>query len=87
MTNCPASSPVFSAELSSWRELPPDVQRALAQGAMQRAAALLAEHAELLASEMDAGALLDEGGPEALRLFAAAVRATNGDGWATVGNA
>ncbi|WP_241667285.1 hypothetical protein [Muricoccus nepalensis] len=77
----------LSAELSSWRELPPEVQLLLAQGAMQKAAALLAEHAELLAGEMDAGVLLDEGGPEALRLFAAAVRATNGDGWVTVGNA
>lgn len=81
------SSGAFSTELSSWYELPTDVQLALAQGAMQKAAALLAEQAELLATEMDAGTLLDQGGPEALRLFAAVVRATNDDGWATVGNA
>ena len=82
-----SSSGAFSTELSSWHELPTDVQLALAQGAMQKAAALLAEQAELLATEMDAGTLLDQGGPEALRLFAAVVRAINDDGWATVGNA
>ncbi|TPG55764.1 hypothetical protein EAH89_14410 [Roseomonas nepalensis] len=67
--------------------MPPDARQLLAQGAMQRAAALLAQHAELLAAEMEAGALLDDGGPEALRLFATLVRATNGDDWVTVGNA
>ncbi|WP_241667023.1 hypothetical protein [Muricoccus nepalensis] len=85
-----AASPpsiAISAEFSSWRELPPDARQLLAQGAMQRAAALLAQHAELLAAEMEAGALLDDGGPEALRLFATLVRATNGDDWVTVGNA
>ena len=83
----PASATAFSAELSAWQELSPDVRLALSRGAMQRAATLLAEHAELLAAEMDEGTLLDEGGPEALRLFAAAVRATNGDDCACVGNA
>lgn len=82
-----ASSDACSTELSSWHELPASVQLALAQGAMQKAAALLAEQAELLAAEMDVGTLLDEGGPKALRLFAAVVRATNDDGWTTVGNA
>ncbi|WP_084698685.1 hypothetical protein [Muricoccus aerilatus] len=87
MPTLPASSGTCPAELNSWQELAVDVQLALAQGAMQKAAALLAEHAELLAAEMDAGALHEEGGPEALRLFAAVVRTINGDGWATVGNA
>ncbi|WP_245615474.1 hypothetical protein [Muricoccus aerilatus] len=54
---------------------------------MQKAAALLAEQAELLAAEMGAGTLHEEGGPEALRPFAAVVRATNDDDWATVGSA
>ena len=72
---------------STWHTLPDDLQLTLSREALRRAAETLAEHAELLASEMDSGALLDQGGPEALRLFAAVVRATNRDGFATVGTA
>ncbi|MBP0494345.1 hypothetical protein [Roseomonas indoligenes] len=72
---------------SAWHDLPDDLQLTLSREALRRAAETLAEHAELLAAEMDGGTLLDQGGPEALRLFAAVVRATNRDGFATVGNA
>ena len=59
-----------------WQTMPDDLQLVLAREALQRAAATLAEHAELLAHEMEDGALTDRGGPEALRLFANIVRAT-----------
>ncbi|WP_458095960.1 hypothetical protein [Roseomonas sp. WA12] len=72
---------------STWHSLPDDLQLTLSREALRRAAETLAEHAELLASEMDSGTLLDQGGPEALRLFASVVRATNRDGFATVGTA
>jgi hypothetical protein len=70
-----------------WHDLPDDLQLTLSREALRRAAETLADHAELLAGEMEAGTLLDQGGPDALRLFAAVVRATNRDGFATMGNA
>ncbi|MBP0444993.1 hypothetical protein J8J14_09385 [Roseomonas sp. SSH11] len=72
---------------SAWHTLPDEVQLTLSREALRRAAETLADHAELLASEMEIGTLLDQGGPEALRLFAAVIRATNRDGFATVGSA
>jgi hypothetical protein len=72
---------------SAWHALPDELQLTLSREALRRAAETLAEHAELLAGEMESGTLLDQGGPEALRLFAAVVRATNRDGFATVGTA
>jgi hypothetical protein len=47
----------------------------------------LAEHAEMLAAEMEDGALRDRGGPDALRLFAALVRTTHDDNFGQVGHA
>ena len=70
-----------------WPELSDDQQLILAREAMRRAAETLAGHAELLAAEMEEGGLLDQGGPEALRLFAAVVRATNGDSFGVAGHA
>ena len=70
-----------------WTALPDDVQLVLSREAMRRAAATLAEHAELLAEEMERGTLSDRGGPDALRLFAAVVRATNDDAFGAVGHA
>lgn len=70
-----------------WHALPDDLQLILAREAMLRAAATLADQAELLAIEMEAGALSDRGGPDALRLFAAIIRATNADSMGPVGNA
>ena len=85
------SSQRFSGDISgvpnAWHSLPDDMQLTLSREALRRAAETLADHAELLATEMEAGTLLDQGGPEALRLFAAVVRATNRDGFATAGTA
>jgi hypothetical protein len=72
---------------ASWNEMPDDLQLVLAREAMSRAAETLAEHAELLALEIEAGTLTDRGGPEALRLFAHVVRATNRDPLTPVGHA
>lgn len=70
-----------------WSTLTDDLQLALAREALRRAADTLAEHAELLAIEMETGALRDHGGPDALRLFAAVVRATTLDSMGPVGHA
>ncbi|MCX7686335.1 MAG: hypothetical protein N2Z67_13815 [Acetobacteraceae bacterium] len=70
-----------------WHALPDETQLILSREALRRAAETLATHAELLAREMEAGTLLDQGGPEALRLFAAVVRATNADAFGPIGHA
>ena len=72
---------------ANWNTLPEEMQLVLSREALRRAAATLAEHAELLAEEMERGTLSDRGGPDALRLFAAVVRATNDDAFGTVGHA
>jgi hypothetical protein len=72
---------------ASWNTLPEELQLVLSREALRRAAETLAEHAELLAEEMDRGTLTDRGGPDALRLFAAVVRATNDDAFGPVGHA
>jgi hypothetical protein len=71
----------------AWNALPDDLQLTLSREALRRAAETLAGHAELLAAEMEDGCLIDQGGPEALRLFAAVVRATNNEAFGTVGHA
>lgn len=81
-----APAPARSGQ-PGWHALPDDLQLILAREAMLRAAATLADQAELLAIEMEAGALSDRGGPDALRLFAAIIRATNADTMGPVGNA
>jgi hypothetical protein len=70
-----------------WNTLPEDLQLVLSREALRRAAETLADHAVLLAEEMERGTLSDRGGPEALRLFAAVVRATNQDAFGPVGHA
>jgi hypothetical protein len=72
---------------ASWNTLPEELQLVLSREALRRAAETLAEHAELLAEEMERGTLADRGGPDALRLFAAVVRATNDDAFGPVGHA
>lgn len=72
---------------ATWESLPDDVQIALSREAMRRAAETLADHAELLAREIEAGSLTDRGGAEALRLFAAVVRATQQDAFGPAGHA
>jgi hypothetical protein len=74
-------------EPATWNTLPEDLQLLLSREALRRAAETLAEHADLLAEEMDRGTLSDRGGPDALRLFAAVVRATNEDAFGPVGHA
>ncbi|MFZ6762710.1 hypothetical protein [Pseudoroseomonas sp. WGS1072] len=65
--------------LATWHDFTEQQQLALSQEALRRAAQLLAGQAETLAHEMEEGALIDQGGPEALRLFASVVRATTED--------
>jgi Mor family transcriptional regulator len=76
--------PVHPAE---WNLLTEDQQLVLSREALKRAAETLADHAEILAAEMEDGALLDRGGPDALRLFAAVVRTTNREAFGEVGHA
>ena len=71
----------------AWNDLPAELQLHLARAALNRAAQVLAEHACLLAEEVEAGHLDDDGGPAALRLFAQVVRQTQGLDFVTVGNA
>ncbi len=73
--------------LADWTLLSESCQLALSQEALRTATATLADHAELLAGEIENGALADRGGPEALRLFAAVLRAANDDRFAVVGHA
>lgn len=47
---------------ADWKDMPDDLQLVLAREALRRAAETLAEHAELLAIEMEDGALRDRGG-------------------------
>jgi Mor family transcriptional regulator len=72
---------------ADWTTLTEDQQLALSREALRRAAETLADHAEVLAVEMDQGTLADRGGPDALRLFAAVIRATNRDAFGPVGQA
>jgi hypothetical protein len=72
---------------NSWTTMPEELQLVLSREALRRAAETLAEHAELLAEEIDRGTLADRGGPDALRLFAAVVRATQQDAFGPVGHA
>ncbi|EHL96985.1 hypothetical protein HMPREF9946_04475 [Acetobacteraceae bacterium AT-5844] len=72
---------------AEWHDLSDSMQIELSRQALERAAETLASHAELLAKEMEGGALLDQGGPEALRLFAAVVRATNASTYGVAGHA
>ncbi len=60
-----------------WTTLSDDLQLALAEQALHHAAETIAGHAESLATEMEGGSLTDQGGPDALRLLAAVIRATN----------
>lgn len=61
-----------------WTALSDDLQLALAEQALSRAAETIAGQAENLAAEMESGSLTDGGGPDALRLLAAVIRATSG---------
>ena len=73
--------------LSDWNHLTDDLQLVVSQEAMYRAALTIAEQAELLAAEIEAGRLSDRGGPEALRLLAAIIRLAGEDPLAPAGHA
>ena len=63
-----------------WPRLAEPDQLALAEAALRRAAQTIAGQAETLATEMETGQLADRGGPNALRLLAAVVRAQGAPG-------
>ena len=70
-----------------WDGLPEELQLRLAREALRRAASTIAGQAETLAGEIEAGALTDRGGPEALRLLAAVVRLSARDNLVPCGTA
>ncbi len=79
-----ASVSIANAE---WHTLSDDLQTALAQQAMHRAALIVAEQAEMFALQFGAGTLQDRGAEDALKLFAALLRETSTTSLTTVGNA
>lgn len=62
---------------TEWNLLTENAQLALSHAAFAQAAETIAHQAETLAEEMEIGTLNDQGGPDALRLLAAVVRALN----------
>ena len=78
---------MLSGGLKDWELLSDEAQLWIAREAMQRAVQTIAGHAELLATEMEAGEIGDLGGPDALRLLASMVRVTGRETFVTAGNA
>lgn len=72
---------------NDWINLSDDTRLALSAAALSRAADTLADQAETLAHEMEIGTLVDLGGPNALRLFAAVVRFNGNEAAGPVGHA
>ena len=72
---------------AEWDNLSDSLQLTLAQEAMRRAAETIAGQAEVLADEIECGALPDRGGPDALRLLAAVVRPAGQDRNGVAGHA
>jgi hypothetical protein len=70
-----------------WNNLPEELQLTLAHEALHHAAASIASQADVLADEIECGHLADHGGADALRLFAAVVRAEGNDEPAAAGHA
>jgi len=62
---------------AEWHGMSEELQTALAQQAMHRAAMIVAEQAEMFARQFSAGTLQDRGAEDALRLFAALLRETS----------
>jgi hypothetical protein len=77
----------FCVMFPDWNHLSDELQLALAQEALNRAAANIASLAEELAEEFECGSLTDHGGADALRLFAAVVRVGGKDPLSAVGHA
>ncbi len=57
-----------------WEALDERNQLALARAALDRAIRIVADRAETLADEMESGVIHDQGGVDALRLFASVTR-------------
>lgn len=70
-----------------WGSLPEEQQLALSCEALRVAVRTLADQAEDLAGEIDAGTLADRGGAEALRLLANLMREAGEQGLLPVGHA
>ena len=73
--------------LRDWDRMPEELQLAVTREALRRAAETIADQAEMLAVEMDSGAIADQGGAEALRLLAAVVRFADTDRYGPAGHA
>ncbi len=73
--------------LTEWNLISEALQLFLAREALRRASDAIAGQAEVLAEEMEAGSLIDRGGPGALRLLAAVVRASGDPAPCTSGRA
>jgi len=71
---------------ADWHALSDETQLILARAALYRAAQTIAGQAEVLAEEIDSGALRDPGGADALRLLAAVVRGAEEDPFAVAGH-
>ncbi len=71
--------------LQEWDCLSDEAQLAVGQEALRRATHMVATKAEQLAFEIESGLLRDKGGPDALRLLAALVRAISNDPWIGAG--
>jgi hypothetical protein len=72
--------------LADWNLLSNETQLTLASAALNRAAATIAAQAELLAEEIETGAMSDPGGADALRLLAVIVRGADEDPLAVAGH-
>ena len=71
---------------ADWNILSDEAQLTLARAALARAAQTIASQAEILADEIDTGALTDPGGADALRMLAAVVRSAESDPFAVAGH-
>lgn len=71
---------------ADWHKLSNEAQLTLARAALHRAAETIAGQAEVLADEIENGALTDPGGADALRLLAAVVRGAERDPFAVAGH-
>ncbi len=72
---------------ADWHILSDEARLVLSREALHAAADAIADQAELLADEIETGALADQGGAEALRLLAALVRTSGGRMQVPVGHA
>jgi hypothetical protein len=72
---------------SEWHGISEELQLALATQAMRRAAAIIADQADLFAVQFANATLQDRGAVEALKLFATLLRETSAECLKPAGNA